>query len=54
MNALDVGDGVDILPGGYRHFVNLLVAVAVEEPQQPILAADADHLVLFAVDGGLE
>ena len=54
MHAFDGRKRVDILARGDRHLVELLVALAVEQSEQPVLAADADHLVLLAVDGGLE
>ena len=30
------------------------MAIAVEQAKQPVFAADADHLVLLTVDGGLK
>src|SRR5579885_396344 len=54
MNTLDGGASVDILARRDRDLVELVMAVAIEQPQQPILAADANHLVLLAVDGRLE
>ena len=35
---------------GDRHLVELVMAVAIEQAKQTVLAADADHLVLLAVD----
>ena len=54
MHAFDGRERVDVLARGDRHLVELVVAVAVEQAKQPVLAADADHLVLLAVDGRLE
>ena len=54
MHAFDGRERVDVLARGDRHLVELVMAVAVEQAKQPVLAADADHLVLLAVDGRLE
>ena len=54
MHALHRRHCVDILPRGDRNLVELLLALAVEQSEQPILAAHADHLALLAADGGLE
>src|ERR1700730_8611962 len=54
MNTLDGGASLDILARRDRNLVELVTAVAIEQPQQPILAADANHLVLLAADGRLE
>ena len=54
MHAFDGRQCVDILARGDRNLVELLLALAVEQSEQPILAAHADHLALLAVDGGLE
>ena len=54
MHALDGRQCIHVLARGDRHLVELVVAVAVEQAEQPILAADANHLVLLAVDGRLE
>jgi hypothetical protein len=32
----------------------LVAVVAIEQPEQPILAADADHFAALSLDGGLE
>ena len=50
MHALDGRNGIDILTRSDRHLVELVMGIAVEQPEQTILAADADHLVLLAVD----
>ena len=54
MHALHRRQCVDILARGDRNLVELLLALAVEQSEQPILAAHADHLALLAADGGLE
>ena len=54
MHALHRRKCVDILARGDRNLVELLLALAVEQSEQPILAAHADHLALLAADGGLE
>ena len=51
MHAFDRRQRIDVLARGDRHLVELLVAVAVEQAQQPVLAADADDVALLAVDG---
>ena len=54
MHAFHRRKCVDILARGDRNLVELLLALAVEQSEQPILAAHADHLALLAADGGLE
>src|SRR6516164_1009243 len=48
-HALDGRRRVDILARCDGHLIELLAAVAVEQAQQAILAADADHLVFLSV-----
>ena len=48
VRAFDVGLGIDIAARGDRHFVELLVRVAVEHAQQTVLAADGDEVARLA------
>jgi hypothetical protein len=54
VHAFDSRQGIDVLARRDRHLVDLVVAVAVDQPEQSVLAAHRDHCTHFAVDRGRE